>query len=121
MSRNSNPSINSPASSNHELDTLIRDDAQFTANLLHKFNNHQTRHISISSTALSIQYISSSPTPSVQEIPTPPPLQVCIATNGVRHYPPISPNSAETILHMEDHDLTNIACAIAHGLISTIC
>src|SRR6266851_5350514 len=58
MSGNSNPSINSPASTDHELDTLVRDDAIIAANLLQEFNNRQARHISISSTdSSSVQYV----------------------------------------------------------------
>src|SRR6266851_1997029 len=54
MSGNSNPSINSPASTNHELDTLVGDNAIITANLLQEFNDRQTRHISVSSNRLII-------------------------------------------------------------------
>jgi len=120
MSGNSNPSINSPASTSHELDTLVGEDAQFTANLLQEFNNQQTHHISISSTDSSVQYISCSPTPSVQEVASLPPLQVHIAANSVGHYPPISPGSAETILRMEDSDLNDTVCAVVYGLISMV-
>ncbi len=120
MSGNSNPSINSPASTNHELNTLIGEDTQFATNLLQEFNDHQTHHISILSTDSSVQYVPHSPTPSIQEIASPPLLQVCIAADGVGHYPPIAPESAETLLCMEDSDLTNTACAIAYGLISTV-
>src|SRR6266851_9553092 len=120
MSGNSNLSINSPASTSHELDTLVGEDAQFTANLLQEFNNRQARHISVSSTNLSVQYAPHSPTPSVQEITTPPPLRVCIGTDSVGHYPPISPGSAETILRLEDNDLTDTAHAVAYSLISTV-
>src|SRR6266851_5227799 len=120
MSGNSNLSINSPASTSHELDTLVREDAQFAANLLQEFNNRQTRHISVSSTNLLVQYVPHSPTPSVQEVASPPPLQVCISTDGIGHYPPISPGSAETILRLEDNDLTNTTCAVVHGLISMV-
>src|SRR5712671_6047029 len=107
MSGNSNLSINSPASTSHELDTLIGEDAQFAANLLQEFNDHQAHHISVSSTDSSVQYVPHSPTPSVQEVTSPPPLRVHIAANSVGHYPPISPRSAETLLHMEDNDLTD--------------
>ncbi len=121
MSGNSNPSINSPASSNHKLDTLIGDDAIIAANLLQEFNDRQARHISVSSTnSLSVQYVPHSPTPSVQELPSPPPLRVRITTEGVAHYPPISPGSAVTLLRMEDDSLTNTTRAIANGLIATI-
>src|SRR6267154_877668 len=121
MSGNSNPSINSPASTDHELDTLIRDDAIITANLLQEFNDRQARHISISSTnSSSVQYIPHSPTPSVQELPSPPPLRVRLTTEGVGHYPPISPRSAATLLRMEDDSLTDTTRAVAHSLIATI-
>src|SRR5216683_6567597 len=120
MSGNSNPSINSLASTDHELDTLVGEDAQFTANLLQESNNRQTRHISVSSTDLSVQYVPHSPTPSIQEVALPPPLRVRITTDGVGHYPPISPGSAETLLRMEDNDLTDTAWAVAYGLISTV-
>src|SRR5216683_4427425 len=110
MSRNSNPSINSPASTSHELDTLVGEDAQFATNLLQEFNDHQACHISILSTDSSVQYVPRSPTPSVQEVTSPPPLRVCIAADSVGHYPPISPGSAETLLRMEDSDLTDMAC-----------
>jgi len=88
--------------------------------LLQEFNNQQTRHISILSTDLSVQYISHSPTPSIQEVASPPPLCICIATDGIGHHPSISPSSAETILHMEDNNFTNTAHAIAYGLITTV-
>src|SRR6266853_1142887 len=121
MSGNSNLSINSPASSNHELDTLVGDDAIITANLLQEFNDRQARHISVSSsTDSSVQYVPHSPTPSVQELSSPPPLRVCISAEGVAHYPPISPGSAATLLRMEDDSLTDTTHAVANGLISTI-
>src|SRR6266851_4399168 len=120
MSGNSNPSINSPASTSHELDTLVGDDTIIAANLLQEFNNRQNRHISISSTDSSVQHVPHSPTPSVQELPSPPGLRVCLTTEGVGHYPPISPGSAATLLRMEDDSLTDTTRAVAHGLIATI-
>src|SRR6266851_1497919 len=117
MSRNSNLSINSPASTTHELNTLVGEDTQFATNLLQEFNDRQTCYISVSSTNSSVQYVPHSPTPSVQEVPSPPPLQVRIATDGVGHYPPISPGSTKTLLRMKDNDLTNTAHAVAYGLI----
>src|SRR6267154_3616467 len=120
MSGNSNPSINSPASSNHDLDTLIGDDAIIAANLLQEFNNRQAHHISVSSSESEVQYVPHSPTPSVQELPSPPPLRVRITAAGVAHYPPISPGSAATLLRMEDDSLTDATRAVAHGLIATI-
>src|SRR6266851_384762 len=121
MSRNSNPSINSPASTNHELDTLVGDDAIIAANLLQEFNDRQARHISVSSTdSSSVQYVPHSPTPSIQELPSPPALQVRLTTAGVGHYPPISPGSAATLLRMEDDSLTDTTHAVAHSLITTI-
>src|SRR6267154_861410 len=102
MSGNSNPSINSPALTDHELDTLVGDDAIITANLLQEFNDRQARHISVSSTELSAPYVPHSPTPSVQELPSPAPLRVRLTTAGVGHYPLISPGSAATLLRMED-------------------
>ncbi len=121
MSGNSNPSINSPASTNHELDTLVGDDAIIAANLLQEFNDRQARHISVSSSdSASVQYVPHSPTPSIQELSSPPPLRVHITTEGVAHYPPISPGSAATLLRMEDNSLTDTTRAVANGLISTI-
>src|SRR6266851_8737106 len=120
MSGNSNPSINSPASSDHELDTLVGDDTIIAANLLQEFNDRQARHIPISSSESEVQYVPHSPTPSVQELSSPPPLQVRITAAGVVHYPPISPGSAATLLHMENDSLTDTTHAVAHGLISTI-
>src|SRR6266853_3187005 len=121
MSGNLNPSINSPASSDHDLTTLVGDDAIIAANLLQEFNNRQAHHISVSSTdSSSVQYVPHSPTSSVQELPSPPPLRVRLTTDGVGHYPPISPGSAATLLRMEDDNLTDTARAVAHGLISTI-
>src|SRR5216683_2213948 len=117
MSGNSNPSINSPASTNHELDTLVGEDAQFAANILQEFNDHQACHISVSSTNSSVQYVPHSPTPSIQEVSSPPPLRVRITAGGVGHYPPISPGSAETLLCMEDNDLTDTTRAVAHSLL----
>src|SRR6266853_6928822 len=113
MSGNSNPSINSPASSNHKLDTLVGDDAIIAANLLQEFNARQARHISVSSTNSLVQYVPHSPTPSVQELPSPPPLRVCLTADGVGHYPPISPGSAATLLCMEDNNLTDTIRAVA--------
>src|SRR6266851_3392929 len=121
MSGNSNLSINSPASTNHELDTLVRDDAIIAVNLLQEFNDRQARHISISSTDLSsVQYVPHSPTPSVQELPSPPALRVRLTTEGVGHYPPISPGTAATRLSMENDSLTDTTRAVAHRLIATI-
>src|SRR6266853_1491004 len=121
MSGNSNPSINSPASTSHELDTLIGDKAIIAANLLQEFNDRQARHISVSSTdSSSVQYVPHSPTPSVQELPSPPPLRVRLTAEGVAHYPPVSPGSAATLLRLEDTSLTDTTRAVAHGLIATI-
>src|SRR6266851_6881212 len=120
MSGNSNPSINSPALTNHELDTLVGDNTIIAANLLQEFNDQQAHHISVSSTDSSVQYVPHSPTPSVQELPSPPLLQVRLTAAGVGHYPPISPGSAATLLRMEDDKLTDTTRAIAHSLISTI-
>src|SRR5713226_6143894 len=121
MSRNSNPSINSPASTNHELNTLVGDNAIIAANLLQEFNDRQAHHISVSSTdSSSVQYVPHSPTPSVQELSSPPPLRVRITAAGVAHYPPISPGSAATLLRMEDDSLTDTTRAVANRLISTI-
>src|SRR6266853_1965904 len=91
MSGNSNPSINSPASSNHDLDTLVGDDAIIAANLLQEFNDRQARHISVSSSESEVQYVPHSPTPSVQELLSPPPLRVRITAEGVAHFPPYIP------------------------------
>src|SRR6267154_1592461 len=120
MSGNSNPSINSPASSNHDLDTLVGDDAIIAANLLQEFNDRQARHISISSSESEVQYVPHSPTPSVQELSSPPPLRVRITAAGVAHYPPVSPGSAATLLRLEDDSLNDTTHAVANGLISTI-
>ena len=121
MSGNSNPLINSPASTSHELDTLVGDDAIITANLLQEFNDRQARHISVSSTdSSSVQYVPHSPTPSVQELPSPPPLRVHISADGVAHFPPVSPGSAATLLRMEDASLNDTTRAVANGLITTI-
>src|SRR6266853_1181361 len=120
MSGNSNPSINSPASSNHDLDTLVGDDALITTNLLQEFNDQQARHISVSSSESEVQYVPHSPTPSVQELSSPPPLRVRISTEGVVHFPPISLGSAATLLRMEDASLNDTTRAVANGLILTI-
>src|SRR6266853_2104214 len=121
MSGNSNPSINSPTSSNHDLDTLVGDNAIIAANLLQEFNDRQAHHISVSSSdSASVQYVPHSPTPSVQELSSPPPLRVRITAEGVAHYPPIFPGSAATLLRMEDDSLTDTTRAVANGLISTI-
>src|SRR5216683_6045351 len=120
MSGNSNPSINSPTSSNRDLDTLVGDDAIIAANLLQEFNARQARHISVLSSESEVQYVPHSPTPSVQELSSPPLLRVRITAAGVAHYPPISPGSAATLLRMEDDSLTDTTRAVANGLISTI-
>ena len=122
MSRNSNPSINSPASMHNGSPTLIGEDTTFTTQLLKEFNTQQTCHISVSSTDSLVQYVPHSPTPSVQEVASPPPLCICIASDSVGHYPLISPGSAETILYMEvGNDLNNTVHTIAYSLISTVC
>src|SRR5216684_304039 len=120
MSGNSNPSINSPASTSNDLTTLVGDDAIIAANLLQEFNDRQARHISVSSSESEVQYVPHSPTPSVQELSSPPPLRVRITAAGVAHYPPVSPGSAATLLRMENDSLTDTTRAVAHGLISTI-
>src|SRR6266853_3794113 len=122
MSGNSNPSINSPASTTHRSPsvTAIGEDTSFATQLLTEFNNHQACHISISSMDSSIQYVPCSLTLSVQEVASPPPLQVHIAPDTKGHYPPILPRSAETILRMEDsNNLHDTAHAVIYGLIST--
>src|SRR5712672_436898 len=120
MSENSNPSNNSPASTDHEHDTLVGDDAIIATNLLQEFNDRQAHHISVSSTDSSVQYVPHSPTPSVQELSSPPPLRVRLTAEGVAHYPPISPGSAATLLRMENDSLTDTTRAVANGLISTL-
>src|SRR5216683_3655605 len=120
MSRNSNPSINSPASTHNDLTTLVGDDAIIAANLLQEFNDRQARHISVSSSESEVQYVPHSPTLSVQELSSPPPLRVCISTDGVAHFPPVSPGSAATLLRMEDASLNDTTRAVANGLIATI-
>src|SRR6266851_4011885 len=108
MSGNSNPSINSPASTSNDLTTLVGDDAIIAVNLLQEFNDRQARHISVSSSSESeVQYVPHSPTPSVQELSSPPPLRVRISTDGVAHFPPVSPGSAATLLRMEDASLND--------------
>src|SRR6266851_5270669 len=120
MSGNSNPSINSPPSTSNDLTTLVGDDAIIAANILQALNDRQARHISVSSSESEVQYVPHSPTPSVQELSSPPPLRVCISTDGVAHFPPVSPGSAATLLRMEDASLNDTTRAVANGLISTI-
>src|SRR5216683_5583844 len=120
MSGNSNPSINSPASTNNDLTTLVGDDAIIATNLLQEFNDRQARHISVLSSESEVQYVPHSPSPSIQELPSPPPLRVRISTDGVAHFPPISPGSAATLLRMKDASLNSTTRAVAHGLISTV-
>ncbi len=120
MSGNSNPSINSPASTSNDLTTLVGDDAIIAANLLQEFNDRQARHISVSSSESEVQYVPHSPTPSVQELSSPPPLRVRISTDGVAHFPPVSPRSAATLLRLEDATLNDTTRAVANGLIATI-
>src|SRR5216683_3132608 len=94
MSRNSNPSINSPASTTHELDTLVGEDANFAANLLQEFNDRQTRHISVSSTDSLVQYVPHSPTPPIQEAASTSSTEWCTpgrpnsTTSGIARQPP---------------------------------
>src|SRR6266851_5325660 len=72
MSGNSNPSINSPASTSNDLTTLVGDDAIIAANLLQEFNDRQAHHISVSSTDSSVQYVPHSPLhPSKNSCPLP--------------------------------------------------
>src|SRR5216683_2950179 len=120
MSGNSNPSINSPASSNYELATLVEEDTTFATRLLQEFNDQQTYHILVSSTDSLVQYVPHSPTPSIQEVASPPLLCIHIAPDSISHHPPISPGLAKTILRMEDNNFTNTAHAIAYGLITTV-
>src|SRR5712671_4406407 len=120
MSGNSNPSANSPASANNDLTPLVGDDAIIAANLLQEFNDRQARHISVSSSESEVQYVPHSPTPSVQELSSPPPLRVRISADGVAHFPPVSPGSAATLLRMEDASLNDTTRAVANGLIATI-
>src|SRR6266853_27250 len=122
MSGNSNPSINSPAFTRNESPMLIGEDATFTTQILQQFNDQQTHHISVSSTDSSVQYISHSPTSSIQEVQLPPPLCIHIAPNSIGHHPPISPGLAETLLRMEEGDnLNDTTHAITYGLISMVC
>src|SRR6266851_606211 len=100
MSQNSNLSNNSPALTHHGSPTTIcvNNNTSFTTQLLNKFNTRQEHHISISSTSL-VQYAPSSPTSSVQEIALPPPLHICIYPDPKGPHLPMSPRTAETILH----------------------
>src|SRR6266851_9153750 len=121
MLGNSNPSINSLASPRNESPTLIGEDATFATQLLQQFNDQQTCHISVSSTDSLVQYVPHSPTPSVQEVQSPPLLCVCIAPDSVGHHPPISPRSVETLLHIEEGDnFNNTTHVIAYSLISMV-
>src|SRR6266851_8410497 len=123
MSENSNPSNNSPASTHHRSPstTAVGEDTTFTTQLLMEFNNRQNRHISVLSTSFSIQYVPHSPTPSVQEVTSPPPLHIHITPDPMGHCPPISPRLAKTILHIdESSNLQDTTHAIAYGLISTV-
>ena len=69
----------------------------------------------------SVQYIPSSPTPSVQEV-DPPPLQVCInppAEGGP--YPLLSPGSAKTIIRIgSNEEFGATAQAVAYRLVATV-
>src|SRR6267154_2114974 len=102
MSGNSNQSINSPVSTSNDLTTLVGDDAIIATNLLQEFNDRQARHISVLSSESEVQYVPHSPTPSIQELSSPPPLRVRITAAGVAHYPPVSPGSAANLLHREN-------------------
>src|SRR5216683_8336780 len=103
MSGNSNPSINSSTSTHHgsPATTAIDNDATFTTQLLEEFNAQQAHHISVSSSS-SVQHVPHSPTPSMQEVASPPPLHIHINPNPTNLHPPILPGSAETILHMDE-------------------
>ncbi len=96
------------------------EDAFFTTQLLEEFNTQQECHISVSSSSPSIQYVPSSPTPSVQEVASPLPLPFCVNAKGL--HPPMLPGIAETILQIakEGEDLNNTACAVVYSLITTI-
>src|SRR6266851_4979215 len=126
MSQNSNPSNNSPASTHQGSPTTttitaVNEDVNFTTTLLNEFNAWQERHISVLSSAPLVQYVPSSPSPSVQEVALPPPLHIHFNPKGP--HPPMSPSTAKTILRMvEDReDLNTTACTVAYGLATTIC
>jgi len=125
MLGNSNPSINSPAlprTQNNESPTLIGEDTAFATRLFKEFNDQQTCHILVSSTNSLVQYVPHSPTPSIQEVTSPPLLCIHIAADSVSHHPPISPGLAKTILHIEvSNNFNDTTCAVAYGLISTVC
>src|SRR5216683_3327708 len=87
MSGNSNPSINSPASSTHDLDTLVGSEAVITTNPLREFNARQERHISVSSSESEVQYVPHSPTPSIQELSSPPRSEYASPQRGWRTTP----------------------------------
>jgi len=99
---------------------IDNEDTSFATQLLEEFNTQQEHHISVSSSLLSVQYIPSSPTPSVQEVASPLPLPICINAEGL--HPPMSPGTAETILRIaeEGEDLDNTTHTMTYGLITTI-
>ena len=68
----------------------------------------------------SVQYVPHSPTPSVQEI-SPPPLQVHVnpPPEG-ESYAPLSPRSAEMLIHLSGDEFSKIACTVAYGLAATV-
>jgi len=78
-------------------------------------------HYNAPSPTHSVQYVPSSPTPSIQEV-DPPPLHVRInqAAEG-GPYPPLSPGSAKTIIRMGgDEEFRATAQAVMFGLVATI-
>jgi hypothetical protein len=56
----------------------------------------------------SIQYVPHSPTPSIQEV-SPPPLRVRLNPPEGKHYAPLSPGSAETLIHLSGDEFSKIA------------
>ena len=68
----------------------------------------------------SVQYVPHSPTPSVQEV-SPPLLRVCVnlpPEGGP--YAPLSPGSAETLIHLSGDKFSEIARTVAYGLAATV-
>ncbi len=120
MLENSNPSNNSPMSTRHAspTTTCINNNASFATQLLNEFNAQQECHILVS-LASSVQYVPSSPTLSMQEVASPPPLHVCINPNPNAPHPSMSPSIAKMILCMDQgDDLQTTAHAIAYSLIT---
>jgi hypothetical protein len=105
-------SLSDHAPSYHSRDPAIT----FNPELAHFVANVKARNRKAS--PQSVQYVPHSPTPSVQEV-SPPLLRVRVNPPN-EGYAPLSPGSAQTLIHLSEEEFSEVARTVAFGLAATV-